>query len=98
MDREGEVNSLALGEASLKKTGKFRTNLRGGGGKKNKKIWDKFPKMSQFQFGNCDNPGEDLDYSKMSELGEPSLKKRRENLGRIPKGVEKNVPISIWEL
>ena len=35
-------------------------------------------------------------------LGEPSLKKKRENLGKIPKGggVEKNrgkFPISIWE-
>ena len=29
----------------------------------------KKPKMSEFQFGNCDNPRGGLDFSKMSELG-----------------------------
>ena len=36
-------------------------------------------------------------------LGEPSLKKKRENLGKIPKGggvkkIRRKFPISIWEL
>ena len=56
---------VCLGEASLKKNGK---------------IWEKFPKggrggglkktdeNSQFQFGNCENPGGGLDFSKMSEI------------------------------
>ena len=36
-------------------------------------------------------------------LGEPSLKKKRENLGKIPKGgggvkkIRRKFPISIWE-
>ena len=51
--------------------------LRGAITKKNGKIWDKFPKVgglqktdknSQFQFGNVENPGGGLDFSKMSEL------------------------------
>ena len=51
--------------------------LRGAITKKNGKIWEKFPKgggvektdeNSQFQFGNFENPGGGLDFSKMSEL------------------------------
>ena len=51
--------------------------VRGGVTKKNGKIWEKFPKgggvekadgNSQFQFGNCENPGGGLDFSEMSEL------------------------------
>ena len=56
---------------------KKQDSVRGGITKKNGKIWDKFPKggglkktdeNSQFQFGNCENPGGGLDFSKMSEL------------------------------
>ena len=51
--------------------------LRGGVTKKNGKIWEKFPNggrvektdgNSQFQFGNCENPGGGLDFLKMSDF------------------------------
>ena len=52
----------------------FEFLLRGGVTKKNGKIWEKFgvektDGNSQFQFGNCENPGGGLDFSKKSELG-----------------------------
>ena len=50
-----------LGEASLKKTGKFGENSQRGGE-------EKTDGNSQFQFGNWEKPGGGLDFSKMSEL------------------------------
>ena len=53
---------LHLGEPSLKKTGKIWEKFpKGGGG-------EKTDENSQFQFGNFENPGGGLDFSKMSEL------------------------------
>ena len=54
---------MSLGEPSLKKNGKIGEKFpKGGGGV------EKTDENSQFQFGNFENPGGGLDFSKMSEL------------------------------
>ena len=53
---------ILLGEPSLKKNGKIWEKPPKGGGV------EKTDENSQFQFGNFENPGGVLDFSKMSEL------------------------------
>ena len=57
-----EQTKIRLRGAITKKTGKFGKNFQRGWGVENS------DEISQFQFGNFENPGLGLVYSNMSEL------------------------------